>query len=1546
MPLWKSTQHSFAAGQLDALVMGRQDMDKYSRGATRLENFLVRRQGCISKRRGTDLVADLDGLLGCRESDDTVIAPRRMRLVPVTNGDDGRYLILSGGRAFVADRRGLVATDRSRMRRASHYYGEDVYGRPIISGGVDRMESETNPVELVRETAAGVYENSLHPTLSSAFEASRDGDVVRLHHDYQAMRAISKIVSDEWTFSDGGTGTVRYDPSGFGRYVLTRDGVDYPATRTGNASQEYEFNTRTVVATRADTSSPWTFSDGGDWTCTFKGVTVGGSSYNAYVLEGSGGTFVFQSSYSTLRRVEFPVETVTATKAWKRVTLDLYGYEFAVCESAAFVHAEGRVRLTVTSRRRGGRFTMSSSGTPTGFQVDGGAEIVFDGGVSYTAVDGHHGALVRIGASCTCRIASGTFRRTLGGDGSTPVISVAAGASLTVEGGTFSTVAAVGRTDYTTSRLFGGTGTLTVMGGVFSTTESSSDASLLACTRTFVDGGRFSTGGCPVFASGSVDASYQSAGFRIRRGLFASRTGLCRDRDWTLEDVAFKGYGDETGSEPNDAFPDSDGFYGLRVRGEWDYELGNVGDGQEPYRIAVPYRDEDLADLCVRQSGDTLFVAHRDYPPARIRFDQGGFAYFEEIEFDNTSVRPPEIVSCEMTGQEPKEADWPNEFPDYDATTGHVFDKVPQWIREISAVKLNGVEKPAVEHLDDFVKMCMSLGTVTNAGFSGNTSDGSDGSCTYAASYSCTSVEKDYERGRSTTTVSVLSFTRSVSFEVTTSYVNGVPAAEARNEVATAGAAMNSSSAASVLNVRTVKYVATYVKDGAESRPSVPASVQYDMPWANNAVVRINLGRGPNDDDPDYYNVYKDNGNGYGLISTTADEAPLTTIDGYMDTWPLYMPALNRSELVSVADWEASNGWASGSAVKRLLSSRRDDYPVSTKSDFAVLVTSSNAARGIVFGFDERRPTRFRYAKAVLDARMYDEESNATYLVPSYYRIKATLTYVALDGSTKTFEHEFVEPVGDIEHPPVNQNWYRSWASKQRVWFTAPNGDRVLALLIGVGDQTKALNAAQRSVRFDFSEVYADVDHVKSLAVRFIHDPSVPDSDYWNSASTTQGVVHAFHFYRGGTGYAADVEDDYVNPDMTVTPPRDDEDPHFSVPDEYPGCVGLYEQRLVFASSRAYPSTIWLSRTADLYNFTAHDSIREDDALELTLAATEFPNINHVVMGRDLVLFADGGEWVVSPYQGNALTYRTASCRLQSYIGSSRTLQPIQVGDETVFAERGAATLRTINYSYSSDSYKSADLSVISASIFRANPVVSMAYKQHPDSVIECVLADGTVATLVYMPEQEVAAWSVQVLGGGWKAREIATPKCIVNGTTEMMLLVERDGAWALWKVRDDVDSARAEDRVVLDGLHFEASPAAAAPDESAVFVGRGRYAVGHAVRSEFVCVRPEPEKGATAQFEVKNATETEIRVVDGSTFSVKPYRAASGWTLFSLPPEVGSDGSVRLHDMDAKRVLSGLNGRDGRIQLVHEDAWPMTVLSVSNTFQVEYENQEGGGNE
>lgn len=1437
MPLWKSTQHSFAAGQLDALVMGRQDMDKYFRGATRLENFLVRRQGCISKRRGTDLSASLDNLLGL-DASGSPIPVGKVRLVGVNNDDDGRYVILSGGACFVASRLGILDCNREWRRRLDPYEAFDTLGNPKVFGGEDRRYNGDTPVDCINITSPGVYRVTRHATLQEAVDAVSDGGIVRLHADIRI---------------------------------------------------------------------------------------------------------------ETYHEVKLPN---------RKFTLDLYGYTVrATSTYRSSIYTDGTQTssfgLTVTSTRRGAKFVcIARGGNPIGIKIDSvnsvesnsahRGTLVIDGEIDWQHL-GSNGIIIRA-SDCDVTVNSGRFTSPTEGGNTFLHLN---GCHAEINGGEF--LANREKTNRETCILHSSTflhatavtdQTLVVRGGRFvcmSSGTRSPDPYGSFCILNYnvgkapveIRGGRFSALS-PEHYFYDLRKNSSWPGVKLFRGEFGHEHvhSFQDGRTYRLGEIV------QAGSKVNDAMPNESGCYGVKLDGEADYTLGAVY-GTPPYRITVPYADDDLADICIRQCGDTLFLAHRKYAPARIWFDELGLAHFAELEFDNTSVPPPVIDSVSMDGQDPKETQYPEQFcVTFDADGNAVFgtDKYPSWLT--SAQK---------DTLKAFIMKWRSRGVVTNAGFVENKSDGSDSSYTQSCSFSMTVEHVDRSSGRKTSFVAVQSFTGSRTYEVETQYRDGVATGSTRNAITTHGSAANDASASSVLVPRTVRYVVTQVRDGHESRPSQPVEVKYDMPWANNAVVNLSFSRGAARLEPEYYNVYKDNGSGYGLVGTTNSELLSGSVEGMLDTYPLYAPEILGFSVVNAADLEERRGWSPGSLLRKLASTGRKTFSSSPSQDISVITTEKNRANGIQFTFTNAQYTKMR---VMLDARIYDPEADMSYLVISTPRVTAALKLEMEDGTfdTTTAKVTATTPQriqGDYFFGFRAEGIYEDWLDLPRVDLTAPNGDTVAAFAVGQGAQREYFNNHLRELVFDFTDKLKDVRYRRIAGCTLTFDSSV----YADLMTPQQGVIHQVSFFNSGSAGSLDgtFQDDYINPDMTVTPPRDDADPHFSGADEYPGCVGVYEQRLVFASSRAYPSTVWLSRTADLYNFTAHESIREDDALELTLAATEFPDINHVVMGRELMLFADGGEWVVSPYQGNALTFKTASCRLQSYIGSSRTLEPIQVGDETVFAERGGTTLRTINYNYSSDSYKSMDLSVISASIFKANPIVSMAYKQHPDSIIECVLADGTVATLVYMPEQEVAAWSVQVLGGGWKAREVATPKCIVNGTTETMFLVERDGAWALWKVRDDVDTDRAEDRVVLDGLHFEDDGFEPGGGETAVYVGNGRCAVGHAVRSDFVCVRPEPEQGATAQFEVKNATESEIRVVDASTFAVKPYRASDGWTCFNLPALVMPDGSVTLVERDAKRVLNGLNGRDGRIHLRHAEAWPLTILSVSNTFQVEYENQQRG---
>ena len=468
-----------------------------------------------------------------------------------------------------------------------------------------------------------------------------------------------------------------------------------------------------------------------------------------------------------------------------------------------------------------------------------------------------------------------------------------------------------------------------------------------------------------------------------------------------------------------------------------------------------------------------------------------------------------------------------------------------------------------------------------------------------------------------------------------------------------------------------------------------------------------------------------------------------------------------------------------------------------------------------------------------------------------------------------------------------------------------------------------------------------------------------PDPDYYNIYKKSGGE----YGYIGQVAPGETFTDDYITPDVSLTPPN--REPHFDQAGDYPGSVAIYNQRLCLAATKNKPFTFWMSVTGDLYNFNTHTSLREDDALEATVPATEFPEINHMMMSKDLLLFCDNGEWVVSPVSGNSLSYKTIQVKMQSQIGCAKDLFPLVVADEILFADATARTLRAARYDFVSDGYQSTDLSVMSQDIFDNNPIVDMEYRQHPDSEVVCVLRDGTLAVLSYMREHEVAAWGTHTLGGGLKVLQAASDKALRDGSTDLYLLVTRTDAEGMahhhiLRARENVPPNTVRAAVCLDAIEWvTATYLSVLPqDKVAVDLATGEvadhyepgrdYAVGYPYAATFRSVRPEAQGEQTIQFELKNATNAEIRLLDASPVRVVPtaLEEAEENQWMDAGPDVtpDADGNLALGGDDVLVNLAGIAAEDGALTLVSDTHWPLKVLSFSVNYEFDPQllNQQG----
>jgi hypothetical protein len=351
-----------------------------------------------------------------------------------------------------------------------------------------------------------------------------------------------------------------------------------------------------------------------------------------------------------------------------------------------------------------------------------------------------------------------------------------------------------------------------------------------------------------------------------------------------------------------------------------------------------------------------------------------------------------------------------------------------------------------------------------------------------------------------------------------------------------------------------------------------------------------------------------------------------------------------------------------------------------------------------------------------------------------------------------------------------------------------------------------------------------------------------------------------------------------------------------------------------------------------------------------------------MILDRELIMLCDNGEWMVKPSSGNTLAYDTVECKRQSSIGCAKEIAPIQVGDEIIFADNSRRVVRSIKYQFTSDGYESNDLTILSQSIFFSNPVISMCYKQHPESLVLCELADGTIAALVYLKEHNVIAWTHHTLGGGWKCRGIASNKAHAEETTHVAMLVEHpDGGMEVWRIRDDDESSDFSAQLCMDGLRFafgsEIGAAAFENGQTVIDLENGahikskgelevekKYAVGYPFTSTFISVRPEPQGAETFQWELKNAKKVHIRTLNGSSFTVKDAGMSDE---YASPVDIDrsvTDGEITVPGLvDATDVLlNGENSRDGRIEIKHDGILPITIES----FSVDYETQPLYGSE
>ena len=214
--------------------------------------------------------------------------------------------------------------------------------------------------------------------------------------------------------------------------------------------------------------------------------------------------------------------------------------------------------------------------------------------------------------------------------------------------------------------------------------------------------------------------------------------------------------------------------------------------------------------------------------------------------------------------------------------------------------------------------------------------------------------------------------------------------------------------------------------------------------------------------------------------------------------------------------------------------------------------------------------------------------------------------------------------------------------------------------------------------------------------------------------------------------------DDNIAPDMGITPPI--VDTVFASAGNYPQAVSYFEQRRVFAGTNNEPQTMWMTRSGTESDMSYSLPIKDDDRVNIRVAAREANTIRHVVPLNQLLLLTSAAEWRVSPINSDAITPTTVSVRPQSYVGANN-VQPEIINNSMVYCAARGGHVRELGYSWQSSGFVTGDLSIRSAHLFDNYTISDMCFAKSPQPLLWFVSSTGKLLGLTYIPEQQIGAW-------------------------------------------------------------------------------------------------------------------------------------------------------------------------------------------------------------
>jgi hypothetical protein len=194
----------------------------------------------------------------------------------------------------------------------------------------------------------------------------------------------------------------------------------------------------------------------------------------------------------------------------------------------------------------------------------------------------------------------------------------------------------------------------------------------------------------------------------------------------------------------------------------------------------------------------------------------------------------------------------------------------------------------------------------------------------------------------------------------------------------------------------------------------------------------------------------------------------------------------------------------------------------------------------------------------------------------------------------------------------------------------------------------------------------------------------------------------------------------------------------------YPGAVGFYEQRLVYAGSNTNPNTLWFSKPANPGNFTVGTAV--DDGISYTIAGPANKIVWLKGTNKFLAVGAFGDVYQVTGGIDGVVTPSSISIRPSNSYGTA-DINPIGKGTQVFFPQSNNLIIRSFEFDFQQDSYVPVDRNTIADHITKSG-ITQLTFQEGRPNILWATRTDGVLAGMTVEDLEAVSGWHRQVTDG------------------------------------------------------------------------------------------------------------------------------------------------------------------------------------------------------